>query len=176
MFPSAGTYLQRLCGLAILTAAVVAALAPRSVSAQKQAAVQALPYNTIRQRLQAAGDTLLVVNYWATWCKPCVAELPNFELLQAKYGNQGVKVLLLSTDFPEDLETRLKPFVAKKQLQCEVILIDESDPNNWINNVSVDWSGALPATQLWQGGQSVAFHNGELSFEELEAQVKPYLQ
>ena len=75
---------------------------------------------------------LYVYNFWATWCKPCVKELPYFEKLNADYASKGVKVVLVSLDEKELLEGgKLTDFVRKKQLQSELLLLDAGNPNKW---------------------------------------------
>lgn len=100
------------------------------------------------KRIHNGSDTVYVVNFWATWCKPCVAELPEFEQFNAEQKNSKVKVLLVSMDFSEDLDTKVKPFLAKHNYTCETLLLDETNGNSFINQVSKDWSGAIPATLI----------------------------
>lgn len=102
--------------------------------------------------LNKEDDLTYVVNFWATWCKPCVKELPAFEELNTTYKDKKVKVVLASLDFPEKLESHVIPFVAKRNLQSEVVLLDDSDANYWIPAVSKEWSGAIPATLIVKNG------------------------
>ncbi len=119
-------------------------------------------------------DKVYVVNFWATWCAPCVKELPAFEQLQAKYADRGVKVLLVSLDFPGHLESRLKPFLQQMNIQSEVVLLDDPDANRWIPLVDESWQGAIPATVVYTKDYR-AFHQREFTFEQLEAVIKPLL-
>ncbi|MFN0015628.1 MAG: redoxin family protein, partial [Saprospiraceae bacterium] len=89
-------------------------------------------------------NTVYVLNFWATWCAPCVAELPDFEKISSEYADKGVRVVLVSTDFRRDVEKKLKPFVKRKKLKNEVVFIDERTPNLWIDLVSIEWTGAIP--------------------------------
>jgi thiol-disulfide isomerase/thioredoxin len=123
----------------------------------------------LRNRIDSKNDTIYVVNFWATWCKPCVAELPHFEELQAAHAAEKVKVLLVSIDFASDFEKRLVPFVKKKGLACEVLLLDEPDYNSWIGGIHPDWSGALPATLIVQNSSGkTAFKEASFTAEELQ--------
>ncbi len=127
--------------------------------------VPVIGLNDLESRLEKGADTTFVVNFWATWCGPCVKELPYFEVLEA--ANQGTKfkVLLVSLDFVTQLESKVIPFVEKKKLISEVALMDEDRPNEWIPRVSEKWSGALPAT-LFVNTQKKTRHFHEGSFEE----------
>ena len=131
----------------------------------------------IEQWKQADTDTILVLNFWATWCGPCVAELPSFEKLNKAYADQKVKVILISTDFKKQVESKVKPFVAKKKLKSQVVFMDESNPNNWIDLVSTDWSGAIPATLIIAKKKGTfLFFEKQLTYEELEAAVLSVLR
>lgn len=131
----------------------------------------------IEQWKNANTDTVYVINFWATWCGPCVAELPEFEKLQQQYAGQKVKVILVSTDFKKQVETRVKPFVLEKNLHSQVVFMDESNPNNWINLVHPDWSGLIPATLIIAPHKKFErFFEGELSYEKLETLVQSALK
>ncbi|HOY05056.1 MAG TPA: TlpA disulfide reductase family protein [Saprospiraceae bacterium] len=126
---------------------------------------------------QADTDTVRVINFWATWCAPCVAELPSFEKLNKEYAGRKVEVILVSNDFKKQVETKVKPFVAKKKLKSRVVFMDESNPNNWIDRVSPDWSGAIPATLIIAKRKNqYLFFEKQLTYEELEAAVRSVLE
>lgn len=118
------------------------------------------------------GDTLYVVNFWATWCKPCVEELPYFEQLADSCANKKVKIFLVTTDMRKDIATRVTDFIKAKKLTQQVVFINEVNADKWINKVSEEWSGAIPATLMVKGDIGYRhFKEGELSFEELQLLV-----
>lgn len=127
-----------------------------------------------REFLQQENNITYVINFWATWCKPCVKELPAFEKLNADYKDNNVKVVLVSLDFPEKLKSNVIPFVEKYGLQSQVILLDDDDANSWISKVSEDWSGAIPATLMVKNGTD-KFYERTFTFEELENELKTIL-
>ncbi len=90
-------------------------------------------------------DTTYVINFWATWCKPCVAELPAFDSL-SKVSN--VKILLVSLDFKEDLEKKVNPFLKSHNIKMECVLLDEINGNDFIDKIDKAWTGAIPATLI----------------------------
>jgi thiol-disulfide isomerase/thioredoxin len=116
-------------------------------------------------------DTLRVVNFWATWCGPCVQELPHFEKLQRNHHDKPLKVILVSLDFPSQLQKRVVPFVKKRKLTATVLLLDGGDPNQWIDRVEPRWSGSIPATLFLYKGKRL-FYEGQLS----EADLYKYVQ
>ena len=115
-----------------------------------------------------------VINFWATWCAPCIKELPFFEKLNTEYGDKNVDVLLVSLDFPHLYELKLKPFIKKKNLQSKVIALDDVDMNTWIPKIDETWSGSLPATIIYKNDERKFFEQS-FTFEELETEVKNFL-
>lgn len=141
-----------------------------SVQAQKP---EVIHFEDLESRTWTDSDTLYVVNFWATWCRPCVAELPFFDQVQEQYADQKVKVLLVSLDFVEDYDSRLMPFMERRGPSSEVVLLDEPKYNTWIDKVSEEWSGAIPATIFLHKGKDIrAFHEGDYSLEELQSQIE----
>ena len=74
-------------------------------------------YDGIAPLINKTDDKVHVVNFWATWCAPCVKELPYFEKINKVYKAKGVELLLVSLDFPRKYETKLKPFLKERQLK-----------------------------------------------------------
>lgn len=132
-------------------------------------------YLQLEERLRQSGNTTIVVKFWATWCKPCVEELPFFETLQQRYAGQDVKVLLVSLDFKSQLDKRFKPFLKNQNLQSEVILLADQDMNTWIPKIFADWDGAIPATLVLRGSKYRFKSGGFSDFNELESFVAPLL-
>jgi len=110
----------------------------------QRVAVLKLP--ALQQRLARPTDTTYVVNFWATWCGPCVRELPAFEQVRAAMAQQKVKFLLVSLDYVALLDKKVQPFVLKHGLRSEVVLLDEPDPGTWLTKIDRNWSGAIPFT------------------------------
>jgi thiol-disulfide isomerase/thioredoxin len=106
-------------------------------------------FNGLQKYLNTTSDKTYVVNFWATWCSPCIKELPFFEELNKNYSSKNVEVILVSLDFPNKYETSLKPFIKEKNLQSKVVALNDTDSNTWIPKVSEDWSGAIPATLIF---------------------------
>lgn len=119
--------------------------------------------------LSADDDLTYVVNFWATWCKPCIEELPYFEALQAE-NSESIKVILVSLDFPEKLKSQVKPFVKKRNIKSQVILLDDPYENEWIPKVDEAWSGAIPATLIFNKSKK-AFYEGSFTPESLNEEI-----
>lgn len=142
------------------------------VQAQK---VPVYKIDQLLKRVHNNSDTLYIVNFWATWCKPCVAELPDFDKVNQEFKNQNVKVLLVSMDFKEDIDKKLKPFLQKNNYSSEVVLLDELNGNDFINKVSEKWGGAIPATLVTKKNNLVnEFFEKKLNYELLTEQITKY--
>lgn len=120
-------------------------------------------------------DTLYVVNYWATWCRPCVAELPVFEQLSEMNANKKLKILFVSLDSPKKIG-KVEAMKKEKNLKSDMLLLNETDPNRWINSVDSTWSGAIPATCFYLKQKKLLFYEGELSFTKLDSLTQNYIQ
>ncbi|MDT0646574.1 TlpA disulfide reductase family protein [Zunongwangia sp. F260] len=124
--------------------------------------------------LQKKNDTTYVINFWATWCKPCVEELPAFEKLNKQLASKKVKVVLASLDFPDKIEQQVIPFMKENNLKSEVVLLDDPDANSWIPKVSEEWSGAIPATIILNQ-QERKFYERTFTYEELNTELQSFL-
>ncbi len=125
---------------------------------------------------QLSAKTTVVINFWATWCGPCVEELPCFEELTQKYGGPDFQVWLVSLDFKTRLEKQFIPFLEKNKLKAEVILLADQNADDWIPKVHKDWEGSLPSTVVISGGQRKLQQGQFANFEELESFVLGFLK
>jgi thiol-disulfide isomerase/thioredoxin len=135
-------------------------------------------YDSVQQiesRIRQAGNDIVVVNFWATWCIPCVQELPTIERLHEQYAGQNVQVILVSLDFRNKLESKLIPFLKSNPLRSEIILFASQDGNDWIPRINEAWDGAIPATFVFKEGQR-GFKLGQFSdFAEIDNMVRQLL-
>lgn len=97
--------------------------------------VKEVKFSFLDSLMKNNNDTTYVINFWATWCKPCVAELPAFEEVNATSGGKKIKVILVSLDFKNQLNSRLIPYVKEKRINSTVVLLDEPNYNAWIDKV-----------------------------------------
>ena len=169
---------MRLLTLFLLTA-FVACFQPKDVShtvATKPepdtVSLKTLPvyasFNDLEPLFNQRNDTTYLINFWATWCKPCVAEMPYFEAFHAAHRDEAVRVVLVSLDFPKQYQKTLVPFINKRDLQPEVAALADGDYNSWIDRVDPEWDGAIPATYVYRGSKSNFAAREFHSLEEVE--------
>jgi thiol-disulfide isomerase/thioredoxin len=118
-------------------------------------------------------DNTYVINFWATWCAPCIKELPYFEKLHT--DNPKVKVILVSLDSRKDLEKKLVPFVNRKKITTQVVLLSDKDYNAWLDKIDSSWSGAIPATLMLNGRRKLFAEREFESFPELNGYVNAFI-
>ncbi|MGC6430008.1 MAG: TlpA family protein disulfide reductase [Jejuia sp.] len=138
--------------------------------AQSEVSLEVYDFDGFQKFLNFQDDKVHVINFWATWCGPCVKELPYFEKLNTEYKDD-VEVVLVSLDFPHVYDSKLKPFIKKKGLQSKVIALNAPNENEWINAIDPSWSGSIPATIIFNKDKS-KFYEKSFTFEELEKEVK----
>lgn len=117
-------------------------------------------------------EKVRIVNFWASWCAPCVKELPYFKKIADNYSSQ-VEVIFISLDFADEVE-KAKKVLDKKQILWDSYLLDETKYDTWISDVQKDWQGAIPVTLLIKGKKKI-FIEGETNYEDLEKKIKQLL-
>ena len=134
-------------------------------------------YDELKSILHKNDNKLYVINFWATWCTPCVKELPDFMEVNKIYEkNAGFKMILVSLDIAGDLESGVRPFLVKNNIDADVYILDDNKRmNEWIPAIDAGWSGAIPATVLFRNGKKLVFKEGKLQKSELEKLITKYL-
>lgn len=144
---------------------------PASVFAQQAEIVK---LKQLQDHINRETDNIKIINFWATWCAPCIKEMPLFEKIGAERKDVEVTLVSLDLDLNPKPETVYR-FIDRKKIQSKVLILDEKDPNVWINQIEKGWSGAIPATIIINGktGQrkfvEKELHEGDL--EKLIAEI-----
>lgn len=135
--------------------------------------VRVIHFEDLQKQINKLSDTTLVVHFWATWCRPCIEELPNYERLSQEFIKKKIRFLLVSMDFPKDLRDKVVPFVTKNNINSEVVLLDEPDYNAWIDEIDKDWSGTIPATLMVNlTMRKRVFFEGQANMEKFLQELK----
>ncbi|MCS6953053.1 MAG: TlpA disulfide reductase family protein [Bryobacterales bacterium] len=124
-----------------------------------------------RQVLASYRGQVVLVDFWATWCAPCLEELPQLVKLEAKYRSRGLRLVPVSCDEPED-EGKALAFLRKAGVSFPGYLKRVADDEKFIVSVDPKWSGALPALFLYdRRGRLVRSFVGEADLNEVEKAV-----
>jgi thiol-disulfide isomerase/thioredoxin len=127
------------------------------------AQIPSVTWKDLKSRLRHP-DTLYVLNFWSTWCRPCIAELPYFQKaadsLQPKYP---IRFYLISLDFPPDGAHAAQRLLRQKNISLPAMWLTENNPNTWIPEVDSAWDGSIPFSILWPSRKSKlgGFHSAE---------------
>ena len=131
-------------------------------------------YDQLRPLLELDNDTTYVVNFWATWCKPCIEEMPAFQQLYQAYKGQKVHLMLVSLDFEKQLTSKLIPFLNQHDIQGEVVVLSQKGMNDWMGDIASNWSGAIPATLIYQGKRR-QFYEQSFDYGALELKLRKFM-
>ncbi len=175
--------------LAALVSACGKASAPAEESAQPTSAAK--PYTVppvklatpkeIRHIIDAERGNVVVMNFWATWCPPCVKEMPELAKFWREFDGKGVRFMSVSCDHHSLKDSTVVPFVKSYEMPFPVHILYVEDPDQLAADLPVTWedrpwSGALPATFIFnRDGEQVWSTVGEVTRDLLAEKVKPLL-
>lgn len=131
-------------------------------------------FDGLEPLLNKKDDKTYIINFWATWCKPCITELPDFEKTYAEQKNNNVEMLLVNLDMPSMWEKRLVPFVKDNKIKGEVVILDDPKMNDWIPKIDTNWEGGIPATLIYNKNKRIFYPHG-FTYEELNTELDKFL-
>ena len=137
--------------------------------------IEVVDFDGLYSKIDLSVDKTYVINFWATWCAPCVKELPYFEEVNRQSDDKNTEVILVSLDFPSQIESKLKPYLKKNKIKSKVILLDDSKMNFWVPKVSEKWDGGIPAT-LIVNSSNYNFYPKPFKKEELFSEINKVLK
>lgn len=149
---------------------LVMLIAPiKSNTASEREEFKIITFEEFEVVLNKDSEKLRIYNFWATWCAPCVKEMPYFE--KASRDDDGIELVFISMDDGRNPE-RVTNFMEKRNITSPVYLLDDVDYNKWIDKVNPEWSGAIPATMFIKPDGERHFHEGELEETELKKLIE----
>jgi len=127
----------------------------------------------LRHLIKERAGRVLLLNVWATWCKPCVEEFPRLIKLQQAYRDSSVDIIAISVDYPDEAASKIAPFLDSLGVSFTVFVADIPKPEDLIKTLDATWSGAVPATFVFdRQGQRRAFLLGEKSYEIFKREIE----
>lgn len=121
-------------------------------------------------------DQVVVINFWATWCPPCLAEMPYFVQFYEEYDGDEVRFISITADHIDTLDSAIRPYQAQENLPFPIYILEGMDPAPYAEVVDFALTGALPVTLVYDSeGELTQSWEREIGFEDLEAAVEPLL-
>lgn len=163
---------RRAAAVAVLLAAVIAT--PRADGAGAPPPLADIDSAGVLEQVRSAGGRLVLVNVWATWCRPCLEELPDLLAAARHHRARGVRLLLVSADFPDQRDAAAAVLA---RLGADVPAFLKAEPDMpFIERLAPEWTGALPATLLFDGqGRLLAVHEGRLTRKAIDGLIAAHL-
>lgn len=122
-------------------------------------------------------DKPTVFNFWATFCKPCVEEIPYFQQVIKKYDSVGVRLVLVSLDLSEDYPKQIVSFASKHKFSSPIKFLNETNADIFCPVVDSSWSGAIPASLFINNKTGYRkFFEEQLSREQLQKEIESMLK
>lgn len=129
-----------------------------------------------RQLLAHHKGKVVLVNLWATWCAPCLKELPELAKLQEQYRDKGLQVLAVTLDEPDILETRVKRIWRERAASLPAYLQTEASSDKFVSVIDPAWAEIMPTNYvLDRQGKLKATLTGGKTLAEFEAAIQPLL-
>ena len=126
--------------------------------------------------MEANKGKVVLINFWATWCKPCVHEFPDLVKLYNNYKDKGFVIVFISVDVPDDVDSKVIPFLKNQNVDFTTYFNNFDKPEELINYIDKDWEGAIPSTYIYdKEGNLTADFLGSRSYEEFEKAVQKNL-
>jgi thiol-disulfide isomerase/thioredoxin len=120
---------------------------------------------------------ILFLNFWATWCEPCTEEFPDIVSLRNSFPDSLLDVVAISVDYPDEAESKVLPFLQAHQVEFPVYIADIKNQDNFINALDTSWSGAVPATFIFDNhGVQKAFLLGQKDLSFFKSEVDTVLK
>ena len=141
------------------------------LNAQSSVSIEKWKLEDLRSAIQhAEGPTIF--NFWATFCKPCIEEIPYFQEMAKKYEIQGEKLVLISLDFEENYPKKISDFASRRKFTAPIKFLDETNADIFCPAVDESWSGSLPATLFVNHKTGYRkFYEEQIKKEQLEKEI-----
>lgn len=117
-----------------------------AILAGAEPSLRSLSPSEIQDLISQEHGKVVLLNFWATWCLPCLEEFPDIVEVEKRYRHRGVAVISVSADHPDRIDSELRPFLEKHRPDFDVCLMREKDIERVPSSIDPEWTGKLPAT------------------------------
>ena len=134
--------------------------------------VKKVSINEIEELIQKS-DHPLIISFWATWCLPCVHEIPYFQETVKKYEDKNVELVLVSLDFRDSYPAAIESFIKKKNFHASFYWLNETNADQFCPKIDSRWDGSIPATLFVNNKTNYRkFYDRQLTPLQVEAEVR----
>lgn len=135
--------------------------------------IKKVDFSQLQPYLNIKDDKIRIINFWASWCKPCLEELPIFEQVYNEYKEKGkqIEVLLVNLDYEDEVAKKVLPLLKERKIKFPVVLFDDPDLEEQFFKINESWFGDLPATLIYKNDKQL-FLNNPLNLEQLRWYLK----
>lgn len=162
---------------ALATLALLGVIGAGPASGQTQVEVQSLDAAGVKKVLESYKGKVVLVNYWATWCAPCIDEFPGIVKLQNEYRDKGLVVVGVSFDDPDEKD-KVVAFISQNGVNFPILMRKSGSLERFSGSLDKGWSGVLPNSYVIgkNGKRAGKPMSGVRSYEQLVAAVEPLLK
>jgi thiol-disulfide isomerase/thioredoxin len=140
---------------------------PKEIIESEGIAIPVFDYKGFEPIISQSDGKTYVINFWATWCKPCVEEIPGFVKYLKESKSDSVEMIFVSLDFRSNIQSSVIPFIRAKGMTGHVLVLSDPNANDWIDRIDPNWSGAIPSTLIFRNGKR-SFYEGSMTYEKLK--------
>jgi thiol-disulfide isomerase/thioredoxin len=131
----------------------------------------------VEKMMRTRKGEILVLNFWATFCKPCVAEIPSFIKITDKYKDRNVKLVLVSLDLPSSYPAKITTFAKEHNFNADIAWLQETNADYFCPKIDTSWSGSIPATLIYDTETGYRqFFEGEIKSADFDNALKKAIE
>lgn len=140
--------------------------------APQVADLDVVDHEALVERIARGDQEVTVVAAWATWCVPCIEEMPTLAEFWKERRGDGIHVIGLSMDDPDEMGERIQSVLDRQRPPYEILVLEPGTEDAFMGAVDASWGGSLPATIVYDGdGEQVDFWMDKVTAEALDERV-----
>ena len=155
--------------------------APKEAAAPSEAvtkvdALEVYDLAKLQQEIQKSGAKVTLVAVWATWCMPCIEEMPVLDAYYQQHRADGFRVVGLCTDDRADMADKIQSVLERSKVSYRMGLLTPGGEDAFFKGVDLEWDGQLPKGLVFDAnGKKVDAFSQAITREALDAKIAPLL-